>query len=182
MNIFKRIARWFRGKPKSPYAAGIKTHKQPGSRKLAIYTMGSPDPRGFAKAKPTKYSFCSGIDVKGYILNPLSEIDPLEPIGEGMISWMLGASFGLSENGGFKGTLLGIVFQSMQDYHKLLGKQKRFILKWANKNGDVAILYDGIIQFENILQWGIGIDDLVVEAQLNFTQISQKLDLGEDDE
>jgi hypothetical protein len=152
--------------------------EEPVSRqKTPIYSMSGSDPVGFytQSVHSQPISFPGGTDMKGYLLSPDDETDAKE-VKEGHIPWLQGASFGL-EGGHPAGNIVGILFDSMKDFHCLLGKKKRFVLKSANPEGKIVIFYDGIIHFRNHLDWRVGVDDIVCEVTLTFDQISQEYDL-----
>lgn len=127
---------------------------------------------------PSKAEFYSyaGTDVKGYILDPEEDIDGKMPRPFPLLQ---GISFGRLQDKPV-GTISCILFDSMRPFHRLLGQEKRIILRAADEYGKISTLYDGIVKFYDYLDWGMSVDDIVVEVSLNFTQLSQKLDLGKE--
>lgn len=71
------------------------------------------------------------------------------------------------------------LFDTMRPYHELLGKTKHLVIKGANEYGKTTILFEGIIEFNTMLKWEASIGDIIIEVQLDFNILSQKLDIEE---
>lgn len=130
----------------------------------------------------SEYVSYAGTDIKVQILDPNQPVRTgNNPQGSlnGVFGNVQGLSFGRRNQEEIGGTFSGIIYDSMRPFHLLLGQEKRLVLSGANEVGKVCTLYDGIIKFDDYLQWGVSVDDIVVEVRIDFTQLSQKLDLEE---
>jgi len=117
----------------------------------------------------TAYSTIGGIDLKFYIEDedtpvflPLTVVPSVQSIQ-------------FTKNN--TGTLTCCFFDSIQPFHKFLGTTKHLIIKGANGEGKITTLFDGIVKFGTCLQWETSIDEIVIEVELSFIVMSQKLQI-----
>lgn len=135
-----------------------------------IYQCGSTNPVSRSEA-----SF-GGIDVKVHIVDIdepyLQELEPDDLPGyTGCVGNIQAISFGLRPDDHLGGAMVMIIFDGMESIEKFLGKEKRLVLHAANEFGDVAVLADKNIRFDDYYSWGIGIDDIVTEVRVDFTEL-----------
>lgn len=132
-----------------------------------IYTVGSPDPRAFTK----RQTMPSGIDTKVYITDvdsDLKEAVELTDKASLMVHRPVGDIQGVDFGFYGSGTITFLIFDGMEEIERFLGKKKRLVLHWSNEYGKEAILADKVIQFANEYVWSVNVDDLVIEAYLEF--------------
>jgi len=137
-------------------------------------------PKGFQQSFMSvlrKDSF-GGTDTKIYIIEEDNNLWGMKRPPEAPLT---AASFisGIEFTSHGRGVITCPVFDGMRPIHELLGKTKKVILCAANEYGKIAVLFEGIVEFDKYLTWGVSIDDIVIETHLNFTQLSQVLDLEE---
>lgn len=148
--------------------------------KYPLYTIGSPEPRCFRRIvkyhdigkahkewdKNHAYTSFSGVDVKAYF-------------DDEQVGILQGISFGYFGNHdvpisdrGVGGTCIFIMFDG-NDHHKWLGKKVHLALVAANEYGKIATVYNAKVEFDEHEEFGISIDDIVVEVSLSFTLIER---------
>jgi len=134
-----------------------------------------PDP---SMSVPCCVEYASGLDVKVLILDKDQPLKGDTGRFNGQVGNAQSLSFG-SRPDGIGGTILFILYDSMEEFYQLLGKEKRLVLLCDCVGGKTITLYDGIVVFDTHINWGLSVDDIVIEIPINFTELSSKKEFNE---
>lgn len=148
--------------------------------KKPIYTLGSCDPRAFTCG----YNSFSGTDVKIVFLEQDEKLYKIyeqpnklpELVKNGKPNGSVQAFVLYGGNDEQTGRMTFILFDNIDEYYRLQGTQQRVYITAANEFGSLVVLFDGIVRFNNHIQWSVSIDDLVTEVHLGFEVVSQKIE------
>jgi len=143
----------------------IKPDPDPPS-KYPIYTMGSADPRGFARG----YNSFSGVDMRVYIPPTGEEVT----VDSQYVSTVQGVKLWNDNGQQQRGEMTLIVFDTLEEVEALCGQKRQLHMVAADESGKLHILVNKAIRFDRYYNWEITVDSLVSEISLGFFVIEDK--------
>jgi len=144
--------------------------------KAPIYKLGSADPVMFARGRSLLPVTGANLEcvTKGFT-STFGGCDTRVFLDDKVIGNVQGICFGTRTAGIPGGSLTLIIFDDTS-YTKLLGTVKHLAVSAANEYGKLATLYNARIKFDSIESFGISIDDIVIEVNIDFEVLSRSFD------
>jgi hypothetical protein len=139
-----------------------------------IYMQGSSKPIAWSQGMATESKPSLSKFSKGYSCP--TGVDTKITINDERIGCVQG--FSVSPKGG---SMIFLVFDSME-HTKWLNEKVRFKAEYVDENGKIITLYDADIHFHEHEHYGLSIDDIVMEVQLEFDLIKRHIEEDGDED